>query len=387
MGKVQIGFIGAGNFISANHLLTARDSKNIEIAAIADLDPARLTKHQNAMSIGYCTDDYKKLLADPKIDIIVVGTKQDLHASLIVESLDAGKWGFCEKPMAQNETETQAVLAAEKRNPGRLAIGFNRRFAPAYLRTRELMQARQRPWFINYRLMYPNPQKQNEQNFYSSHERILYEGCHVLDYVTFLLDAVPVRVFMTGDPYLNNCCILDYEDGSQVSFMCGSLGSYCLWKEYMEVFGKNTAITVQDFTDMRVRGIPREYDQLFAPHMGEHVDDVKRWGFDFYELYKNQEILKYRDAYWSNYQMEIEEVHRPQKESLKNVEYSLQHSDLWSFVPDKGWISSFEHFAKCYQTGQVPLNADGKAGKLATDLALALLKSLKTKQAVKFCPS
>ena len=384
MKKVQIGFIGAGNFISANHLLTARDSKIMEIAAIADLDPARLEKHRNSMPIGYCTDDYKRLLADPEIDIIVIGTKQDLHAGLIVESLDDGKWVFCEKPMAQTDEETEAVLAAEKRNPGKLAIGFNRRFAPAYLRTRDLMKKRKRPWYINYRLMYPNPQKQNKSNFYNTHERILYEGCHVLDYVSFLLDAKPHRVFMTGDRYLNNCCIMDYADGSQVSFMCGSLGSYCLWKEYMEIFSENAAITVSDFTDMRVRGIPNEYDELFSPHMGEHAEDIKRWGFDFYELYKNQEILQYRNMYKSDYNMDVELVRRPQLETLKHVKYAPQNLNLWSFVPDKGWISSFEHFAECFRDGKEPLNADGKAGKLTTDLALALLNSLETGQAVEF---
>ena len=36
MRKAQIGFIGAGRFISCNHLLTARDSKIMDIAAIAD---------------------------------------------------------------------------------------------------------------------------------------------------------------------------------------------------------------------------------------------------------------------------------------------------------------------------------------------------------------
>ena len=151
--QANVGFIGAGGFISAHHLVTANESKYLNIAAIADLNEETLKRHAETKPVGYTTTDYKKLLADKDIDIIVIGTKQDLHASLIVEALDAGKWVMCEKPMANNDEESAAVLAAERRNPGKLAIGFNRRFAPAYRQTKELMQQARRPWFVNYRMM------------------------------------------------------------------------------------------------------------------------------------------------------------------------------------------------------------------------------------------
>ena len=383
MKKARVGFIGAGNFISANHLLTVRDSSRMEIAAIADLDEERLAKHQARMKIGYVTTDYKKVLADPDIDIIIIGTKQDLHAKMIIESLDAGKWVLCEKPMAENEEECQAVLAAEKRNKGKLAIGFNRRFAPAYAEAKRLMKDIPRPWYINYRLMYPNPHKQGEKSFYSTHPRILYEGCHILDLISWLLEDTPTRVFMTGDRILNNCCILEYRDRSQVSFMCGSMGSYGLWKEYMEIFGTYTSITIQDFVDMRVRGIPGGKDRLFAPYLGEHAAEVLTWGFDFYEMYKSKELMKNDTAYQDEYQMFINPVQRPLALPFEVEKYGKVHPDLWGFVPDKGWTWSVEDFAACFLDGRKPLNADGEAGKLATEIALRLLASLETGLPVK----
>ncbi len=383
MKKARIGFIGAGNFISAHHLLTVRDSKRMEIAAIADLDKARLAAHQSKMKIGYVTSDYKKLLADADIDIIIIGTKQNLHAGMIIESLDAGKWVLCEKPMAETEEDAQAVLAAEKRNKGKLAIGFNRRFAPAYVETRRLMKDVPRPWYINYRLMYPNPDKAGEKSFYSSHARMLYEGCHVLDLVSWMLEDIPARVFMTGDKFFNNCCILEYRDGSQVSFMCGSMGSYGLWKEYMEVFARYTAITVQDFTDMRVRGIPGCRDMLFAPHMGEHAAEVLKWGFDFYELYKSKELMKCADGFKQDYGMFLNSAHRPTVMPFDVEKYDKVNPDLYAFIPDKGWTAAVEDFAACFLEGREPINADGKSGQMATEIALSLLKSLETGLPVK----
>ena len=387
MKKAQIGFIGAGRFISANHLLTARNSKIMDIAAIADLDQSLLDKHAAAMKVGYTTTDYKRLLNDPDIDMIVIGTKQDTHAKLLVESLDAGKWVFCEKPMAETEEETAAVLAAEKRNPGKLAIGFNRRFAPAYLKAKEIIQKIPRPWYINYRLMFPSPDKDRKGSFYCQQPRILYEGCHVLDYVSFLLDMKPCKVYMTGDKYSNNTCILSYEDGSQVSFMCGSMGSYSLCsKEYMEIFGRYAAITVSEFVDMRVRGIPGEFDRIYPPHMLERADEVMKYGYDFYEAYKSAELMQYANVYKELYNMEVEKVKRAHETLFDqdSLKYEQQNPDLWSLQPDKGWIPSFEHFAQACLDGSEPLNADGSAGKLSTDLALKLLESLEKGQALDF---
>ena len=383
MNKVQAGFIGAGGFISAHHLLTVRDSEIMDIRGIADLDEERLKSHAARMAVGYVTTDYQDILNDDAIDLVFVGTKQDLHARFIVEALDAGKWVFCEKPMAETEEETAAVLAAEARNPGRLAIGFNRRFAPAYQHAKQLMAGRERPWYLNYRLMYPNPDKHAKGGFYSTHERILYEGCHILDLVCWMLDQAPKRVFMTGDRILNNCCILDYPDGSQVSFMCGSMGSYALWKEYLELFATYTAITVSDFTDMRVRGFAGEPDRVFAPHLGEHATEVLKWGFDFYEAYKVEAFgPETRQSYLDEYGMVLEDVTRPTPVPFNVSEYGKEHPDLWGFIPDKGWLPSVEHFAQCLLDGTEPMNADGQAGALSTNLALALLKSLETGQAV-----
>lgn len=385
MSKAQIGFIGAGGFTGAHHLLTARDSAVMEIRAIADLDTSTLATHASRMAIGYTTTDYRKVLADPDVDIVIIGTKQDLHSRLIIESLDAGKWVHCEKPMAETQEDGAAVIAAEDRNPGRLSIGFNRRFAPAYVEARRLMRAVRRPWFIDYRLMAPNIIKEKAgRDYYAKRERILYEGTHILDLMYWLLEAPPERVFMTGDRCFNNCCLLEYADGSRVSFMCGSMGSHCFGKEHMAWFASYGAIAIDDFVDMKVRGFKGEYDRVFPPHLGEHAEAVRRHGLDFFETYRVARMLKDDSLSQCCDEMGIviEEVRRPGDQAFDVTEYGPVHPDLWSFIPDKGWVDSIEHFVRCYLAGETPQNADARAGAMSTDLALALLESLETGQPV-----
>jgi len=235
--KIRLGFIGAGAFISARHLKTAGETPYMEIRAIADLDRERLAEHQKKYQIGYVTDDYRKLLADPEIDLIVIGTKQDTHARLIIESLNAGKWVWCEKPMCETREEEAAILEAEKNAAGRLAIGFNRRFAPAILKIRQVLTKLPRPWIISYRLQSANSYNKSSRNsFYHGRPHIIYEGCHILDLAAFLMESQPERVFMSGTDDENDIVTMEYPDGSRfVLVITTRAGGIGLEKEMMEV--------------------------------------------------------------------------------------------------------------------------------------------------------
>lgn len=282
--------------------------------------------------------------------------------------------------MAQTQEQTEAVLAAEARASGRLAIGHNRRFAPAYRQTKALFADVVRPWFLNYRLMTPGPEKQSSESFYHDQPHILYEGCHILDLACWLFEAEPSRVYMTGDRLHNNCCLLEFPDGNQMQFMCGMMGSLCLPKEYAELFGMYYSITVNDFVDMRVRGFPGEFDHVYGTYMGEHRDEVMQYGFEFYDQYRAREAVNaHRD---NPYNMPLEMVRRPTPPPFDVNDYAHQNPDTWAIMPDKGWEEALKHFARCCMDNTQPDNADGPAGALATQLALDLLKSLETSRPV-----
>lgn len=373
----RMGFIGAGNFITAHHLHTAGRSERMSVHAICDIDEARLARHDAEYHPEFVTADYRRILEDPDVDIVVVGTKQDLHARMIIEALDAGKWVFCEKPMAETAEDSDRVLDAEMRASGRLGIGLNRRFAPAYARLKKLLKTQKAPVYINYRLMFPNPIKQH--GFYAGKERILYEGTHIFDLVCWLLESEPTSVYMTGDLYLHNICVLEFPGGSRVSFTCGSMGSYLLWKESIEVFSGTASVTVSDFVDMRVRGYPGEFDSVYPAHLGELAEEIRRHGFDYYEVCRGEDMKQIAEDPTMTY----ERVLRPGRDFGDNP-FQKKTDYKSCLVPDKGWVQSLEHFADCFLNGRVPETADGKAGALSTNIALHAIESLKRRQPVAF---
>ena len=386
--KIRLGFIGAGAFISARHLKTAGETPYMEIRAIADLNRELLAEHQKHYQIGYVTDDYRKLLADPEIDLIVIGTKQDTHAKLIIESLNAGKWVWCEKPMCETEEEEAAILEAEKNAAGRLAIGFNRRFAPAILKIRQVLAKLPRPWIISYRLQSVNSYNKNSRNsFYHDRPHIIYEGCHILDLAAFLMESQPERVFMSGTDDENDIVTMEYPDGSRfVLVITSHAGGNGLEKEMMEVFTPKGAMSMRDFVELRIRGIEGEQDQLFEPQRCPFGKEVLRWGLDFWQMLSNRLVWEDIPVNKGLVPIRLAPEEQPFSEEIEQIAAPYAGSD-WkerNFVGDKGWIGAFRHFAEAFMNQTLPATADGMAGKMANDLGFALLESKKTGLPVNF---
>ena len=109
MDRTKLGVIGCGN-ISGAYCETAAKFPNVEIVALADLDPARArakaTEHGIARALSV-----DALLADPEIRIVVNLTIPAAHAAVSRRILEAGKHVYSEKPLATNRADAAALLA------------------------------------------------------------------------------------------------------------------------------------------------------------------------------------------------------------------------------------------------------------------------------------
>jgi predicted dehydrogenase len=77
-------------------------------------------------------DDYKNMLQDPDIEMIVIALPLHLHAKATIEALDAGKHVLCEKLMAQSVGDCKRMIAAADRNKRLLAVGHQRHYSVLY---------------------------------------------------------------------------------------------------------------------------------------------------------------------------------------------------------------------------------------------------------------
>jgi predicted dehydrogenase len=79
------------------------------------------------------TDSYAEVLADPAIDAVVLATPHSQHAEEIAAAAKAGKHVFVEKPFTLTRAGAEAAIAACEKAGITLHVGFNRRYAPAYV--------------------------------------------------------------------------------------------------------------------------------------------------------------------------------------------------------------------------------------------------------------
>ena len=83
-------------------------------------------------------DSYETLLADPKVDAVVLATPHSMHSDQVVAAAAVKKHIFCEKPFALTKESAERAVNAAKKAGVTLALGYNRRFHPEMnkLRTR-----------------------------------------------------------------------------------------------------------------------------------------------------------------------------------------------------------------------------------------------------------
>src|SRR5204862_2766178 len=100
--------------------------------------------------------DWSLALQDPDVDLVLIGTRHDSHAEIAAAALRAGRAVFVEKPLGLSRAEIDEVKAAGADND-RLAIGFNRPFAPLSRRLRAEFDGAAGPAHVVYRVSAPLP--------------------------------------------------------------------------------------------------------------------------------------------------------------------------------------------------------------------------------------
>src|SRR5271169_5044085 len=119
--KLRVGIAGAG-YAGGVHAANLRRDERVEISAIFDVDPARRS--------GIPVASFRELLECS--DAIYITAPNTRHAELALEALAAGKYIFCEKPLATALEDARRVLDAANASKTVFQVGHNRRFAPVY---------------------------------------------------------------------------------------------------------------------------------------------------------------------------------------------------------------------------------------------------------------
>lgn len=135
--KLHIGIIGAGR-IGKVHAATIA-SRLPEAVPLMIADPDRRAAEETAARYGipHIAQSSTDVLADPRIEAVLICSSTDTHADLVVAAAQAGKHIFCEKPIDHDLAKIDRALASVAKAGVKLQVGFNRRFDANFARVRQ----------------------------------------------------------------------------------------------------------------------------------------------------------------------------------------------------------------------------------------------------------
>jgi predicted dehydrogenase len=140
-GRVKVGIAGLGRSGWRIHASTLEKLPDkYEIVSVSDPIEDRCKEAINKFGCNAYTD-FDEFIKDKNFELAVIATPSYLHASHTIKALEAGKHVVCEKPMATNLTEANAMIEAAKRTGKILTIFQNSLFNPDYLKVKEIIQS------------------------------------------------------------------------------------------------------------------------------------------------------------------------------------------------------------------------------------------------------
>ncbi|NOY80643.1 MAG: Gfo/Idh/MocA family oxidoreductase [Kiritimatiellaeota bacterium] len=131
-----VGIGGRGSYMA--RAVAAR--QDVELVALCDR-LVRKAQHV-AGEIGGDVpvfEHFEDLLAAVDCDAVMVTTSDAHHAEIVVPALASGKFVFCEKPLETTCEKCRRIVEADRKAGGRTFVGFNLRYAPTYVKVRDLI--------------------------------------------------------------------------------------------------------------------------------------------------------------------------------------------------------------------------------------------------------
>lgn len=139
----NIGVIGAG-MIARVHLENLQKTGRVKITWIAARNPVNLEKVRAEFHISNKTQDYRDIMQDPEVDLVLITTPPHLHSQMFIDVLRAGKHVLLEKPMALSMAEIDTMLDEKARHPNLLAMecsGRHSRLIPKFRKVKEIIDS------------------------------------------------------------------------------------------------------------------------------------------------------------------------------------------------------------------------------------------------------
>jgi predicted dehydrogenase len=139
----RVGLIGTGWYGKAD-LFRLVQVEPVEVVSLCDVDSKMLSEaaemaasRQKSGKTPRTYSDYRKMLAEKDLDLVLIATPDHWHALPMIEAVKSGIDVYCQKPISVDVVEGQAMLAAARKYNRVVQVGTQRRSTPHLIEAKE----------------------------------------------------------------------------------------------------------------------------------------------------------------------------------------------------------------------------------------------------------
>lgn len=188
---IRVGVVGVGH-VGQHHARIYRELPAVELAGIADSDPAKLQEIRQLLDVP-AFQDYRELFG--RVDGISVAVPTHLHACIARDCLERGIDVLVEKPLAETLKEAEELTDLAVRRGRILQVGHVERFNGAVRALNRIVKA---PGFIECHRLSPFPQRGTDVDV------VLDLMIHDIDIILSLVKSPVTQVNAVGVPVLTD---------------------------------------------------------------------------------------------------------------------------------------------------------------------------------------
>jgi predicted dehydrogenase len=197
MSNVQVAVVGYG-YWGQNLLRNFVDVEGAAVTMVCDFDSRSLTKASRRYPSIEVTQSYASVIADPRIDAVVLATPVSIHYPFAKQALEAGKHVLVEKPLAQSSAQVLDLIDISERTGKVLMVDHTFLYTGAVRRMKALVDSGdigQLLYFDSVRI---------SLGLVQSDINVLWDlGPHDLSIMDYLCEREPVAISATGVKHLD----------------------------------------------------------------------------------------------------------------------------------------------------------------------------------------
>ncbi|MBD2870059.1 Gfo/Idh/MocA family protein [Paenibacillus arenilitoris] len=201
--KLRLAVVGLGR-VSKSHLPAVRElADKMELVALVTRDEGKLRQEAEQWEGVKTYTSYDDAVHDPDIDAFLLLLPHHLHAEYSINALRAGKHVLVEKPMAMNVREAEQMVSAAGEKGATLMIGQSRRFFSPVIESIKRVRAKEIGDLININALLLAYMDKPATDWWKDDSKIggfiipLW-GSHILDYILWAYDKLPLSVYAQG---------------------------------------------------------------------------------------------------------------------------------------------------------------------------------------------